>query len=90
MSGDEFQVTLKRTAEKDLRKIPEEHREDIETVLRLFKNGPFPQGIRVEKLRYRENSFRIRKGMYRILYEYINDSSKIVVFGIPNRKDAYK
>jgi mRNA interferase RelE/StbE len=82
-----YLVTLKRSAEKELGRLPGEiHDRVIERLIALQSN-PRPTGAR--KLRGREG-YRIRIGDYRVLY-IINDSERQVeVYSVAHRRDVYR
>lgn len=82
-----YLVTLKRSAEKELGRLPGEiHDRVIERLIALQSN-PRPTGTR--KLRGREG-YRIRIGDYRVLY-IINDSERQVeVYSVAHRRDVYR
>jgi mRNA interferase RelE/StbE len=82
-----YLVTLKRSAEKELGRLPGEiHDRVIERLIALQSN-PRPTGAR--KLPGREG-YRIRIGDYRVLY-IINDSERQVeVYSVAHRRDVYR
>jgi len=82
-----YVVNLKRSAERELERLPKKiHDRVIERLISL-KENPRPAGVK--KLRGREG-YTIRIGSYRILY-VINDSEKkIEVFSIAHRREVYR
>ena len=66
MASDEYNIEWKRSAAKELRRLPQE------TVLRVLRAveglriNPFPAGFR--KLSGAEHTYRLREGSYRIIY----------------------
>ncbi len=84
---EEYQVYLKRSAEKELEKLPEKVHDKIVQKLLLLKDNPRPQ--KAKKLRGREG-YRIRVGNHRILY-LIDDENKVVeIYSISHRREAYR
>ncbi len=81
-----YEVVFKKSVTKDLRKI-EKH--DIEKIVEKINYiSETPRGEGCVKLTNIE-LYRVRSGMYRILYE-INDNQLIVhVIKISHRSDAY-
>jgi mRNA interferase RelE/StbE len=84
---EKYEVRLKRSVAKDLRAIPVK---DVARILRrieALKVDPRPPGV--EKLSGQEK-YRIRQGVYRIIYEIRNQKLIIVVVKIGHRRDIYR
>ncbi len=88
MPKPEYEILIERSAEKDLRRLPEEvHERVIESILPRAQN-PRPPGSK--KLAGGKSDWRIRVGDYRILYD-IADKVRIVrVYRVRHRRDVYK
>ncbi len=83
-----YRVEVSRTAERQLRRL---ERADQIRLLRCIRNlstEARPSGCR--KLSGYENAFRIRVGMFRIIYEIDDDRIIITVLKLGNRKDIYR
>ncbi len=79
-----YELVIKRSVAKDLRGIP---RQDVKRILRriqMLAADPRPPGC--EKLSGRER-YRIRQGLYRVLYE-INDRRVVVIIVKVAKRDA--
>ena len=82
-----YSILFQPTAEKELNAIPTKFAEQIIRKIDLLKSAPRPMGVKKLK---NDTSYRIRVGMYRVIYE-IDDKNKIVtVYKIRHRKDVYK
>ncbi len=82
-----YEVVIERRAEKDLMKLDKQVVPRIYAAISGLADNPRPSGSR--KLAGEENSWRIRVGDYRVVYE-IEDKVRIVtVFRIAHRKDVY-
>ena len=84
---ENFEVIFKQSVAKDLRQIP---KKDIARILKrieALRFEPRPQGV--EKLSGQEK-YRIRQGVYRILYEIRNNQLTVVVVKIGHRRDVYR
>jgi mRNA interferase RelE/StbE len=82
-----FEVIFKRSVAKDLRLIP---KKDVAKILKRIEGlraEPRPPGV--EKLSGQEK-YRIRQGVYRILYEIRNNELIVVVVKIGHRRDVYR
>ena len=83
----EYHVLLKRSAEKELKKLPDQLHDKIVANLQDLKGNPRPPGVK--KLSGREG-YRIRVGDYRVLF-MIDDANKAVeVYAIRHRRDVYR
>ena len=83
-----YSVEFKKSAAKNLRKLPQSVQKRIIDKLSENENSPPPS---VEtKLKGNNPFHRIRVGDYRIIYEVQNDILVILVIKIGHRKDIYK
>ena len=82
-----FEVIFKQSVAKDLRQIPNQDVARILKRIEALRVEPRPPGV--EKLSGQEK-YRIRQGVYRILYEIRNDELIVVVVKIGHRRDVYK
>ena len=83
-----FDVRLKKSAEKELRKLKVSLFIKIDEIILGLIKDPRPEGAL--KIQGEDNLFRIRYGDYRIIYEIDYKSKVIEVLAIVNRRDAYK
>jgi mRNA interferase RelE/StbE len=83
-----YSVRLKRSAEKDLRRIDKSRVPSIIEAIERLEEDPRPVGCR--KLVGSDTSYRIRVGDYRVLY-LIEDAVCVVdVERVRHRKDVYR
>ena len=82
-----FEVIFKQSVAKDLRQIPKKDVTRILKRIESLKVEPRPAGV--EKLSGHDK-YRIRQGVYRILYEIRNSELVVVVVKIGHRHDVYK
>jgi mRNA interferase RelE/StbE len=83
-----YSIELTRSAVKDLRKIPEPFHDKIIQALQALGEEPRPAGSK--KLRARSGLYRIRIGMYRVVYDVSDKIKLVLVERIADRKDVYK
>lgn len=83
-----FELTFKKSAQKELRKIPPKEQLLILKALKELQIDPFPPGVR--KLVGGDISYRIRIGDYRVIYNILKHELLIEVIRIKHRKDAYR
>jgi mRNA interferase RelE/StbE len=82
-----YTVRLKKSAEKELDSLPASVQARILAALEALANNPRPDGC--QKLKGSENTYRVRVGDYRIIYEIHDGQLLIYVLRIADRKDAY-
>lgn len=73
--GLTYKIVIERKAEKEAEKIPQKLRNPIDKAILSLAEDPRPHGCK--KLTEKEG-YRIRVGVYRILYS-IDDKAKVVV-----------
>lgn len=81
-----MKVELRKSAIKDLEKIPPSIKKRI--VLALFSLENFPNVPNVKRLVNFDCAYRMRVGDYRVLFD--KRENTIFVARIINRKDSYK
>ena len=84
---ESFEVIFKQSVAKDLRQIPKKDVARILKRIEALRTEPRPLGV--EKLSGQEK-YRIRQGVYRILYEIRNNELIVVVVKIGHRRDVYR
>ena len=83
-----YRVEVHRSVYKDLGRVPAHYVARIKKVLQALQEDPRPPGVK--KLRGQENTYRLRVGPYRILYD-INDAEKrVYVHAVVHRREAYR
>lgn len=82
-----YKVLLKKSAAKELEKVPEKDRKKIIKNIRDLSLDPRPQGVK--KLSGQEK-YRIRQGNYRILYQIVDEELIIYVVGVGHRRDIFR
>lgn len=83
-----YQIEVKRSAAKSLKKIPKADRVRIvEKIDSFTENLPNPETTKIEG----NNPFhRVRVGDYRIVYEIQDDVLVVLIVKIGHRKDIYR
>lgn len=83
-----YKIEFKKSSLKDLKKLDKKVIPLIINKIESLSNNP--RSLQSIKLSGVLNSFRLRIGDYRVVYQ-INDSEKIVtIFGIGHRKEIYR
>lgn len=84
---NKYTVSLKKSAIKELRKLPIKEATRISILIETLSHNPRPTGCK--KLKGYTDLWRVRSGNYRIIYS-IEDKILIVeILEIVNRRDAY-
>jgi len=82
-----YRLAFKKSVARDLRGIPNR---DVARILKCFDAlSDDPRAPGCEKLSGRER-YRIRQGVYRIIYEIEDDVLIIVVVKVGHRSDVYR
>ena len=82
-----YKVVFKKSVAKDLRPIPNQDVARILQRLEELQENPRPLGS--EKLSGQER-YRIRQGVYRIIYEVADELLIVTVVKIGHRRHVYK
>jgi mRNA interferase RelE/StbE len=82
-----YNIFFKRSVEKDLKTIP---KKDLNRILdRIKKLAEDPRPSCSEKLTGQER-YRVRQGLYRIVYSIQDNELTIWVVKVGHRKDVYR
>ena len=83
-----FRIEVSATAEKQLRRLRREDQIRVLQAIRPLATEPTPQGSR--KIRGYDDVFRIRVGVYRILYRVSGRHLLIIILKIGHRREIYR
>ncbi|MCF7354974.1 type II toxin-antitoxin system RelE/ParE family toxin [Vibrio sp. CK2-1] len=84
---EKYRITFKKSVAKDLRVIP---KNDIKKILSKIDTLAInPRGEGCIKLSGQEN-YRVRQGLYRIVYEIKDDVLVVNVIKVAHRSQVYK
>ncbi len=82
-----YKLIFKRSVAKDLRALPNASVASVLKRIQALADDPRPPGC--EKLSAQER-YRVRQGVYRILYEIQERELVVMVVKVGHRKDVYK
>jgi len=83
-----YQVIIKETAQKQIKKLPNDYLTKVKAAILKLQQNPRPVGCK--KLVGSNNIYRIRVGIYRIVYEIIDKQLIVYIFDVEHRKDVYR
>ena len=82
-----YRLAYKHSVAKDLRRIPNR---DIAPILaRIEALADDPRAVGCEKLSGMDR-YRVRQGVYRIVYEILDEVLVVTVIKVGHRRDVYK
>ena len=82
-----YRIELKKSAQKNLAQLPKDVQHRIGEAINALAHDPRPDGCK--KLQGYEDTYRIRIGDYRVIYEVHDGRLLIYVLRIADRKDVY-
>ncbi len=82
-----YRLSFKSSVARDLRSIPNQDIKKILARIEALAENPRPQGC--EKLSGLPR-YRVRQGVYRIVYEIQDDVLRVLVVKIGHRKAVYR
>ncbi len=83
-----YSVEFSKVARKQFRKLPIDVQERIQIKLNELVIEPRPNGVK--KLQGEENSYRIRVGDYRVVYDIFDDILLVTVVRLKHRSQVYR
>ena len=81
-----YRVELAPAAQRDLRRLPREVQARLATPIQALAENPRPVGVR--KLRGEEQTWRIRVGPYRVVYDIHDDRALVVIMKVARRSET--
>lgn len=87
MPEKRYVVVITRTVQKVLLKLPPITATKLENKMLKLQDDPRPPGCK--KLKGRD-AYRIREGVYRMIYEVKDNILTVIIIDVGHRKDIYK
>ncbi|MEM9886509.1 MAG: type II toxin-antitoxin system RelE/ParE family toxin [Bacteroidota bacterium] len=82
-----YEVIIKKKALKEIERLPKVYVSKVRDSIDQLEENPYPSGCR--KLVGSENSYRIRVGDYRIIYDVFDAELVVKVVRVRHRKNVY-
>ncbi|MEE8421426.1 MAG: type II toxin-antitoxin system RelE/ParE family toxin [Dehalococcoidia bacterium] len=79
-------VSLARQADRELRALPARVVRRIRPAIDSLAETPRPRGT----VKLGDDSYRIRVGTYRIIYDVDDRAKEVIILHVRHRKDAYR
>lgn len=83
-----YKVEFSPSARKMFKKLPQDLQDHIQPKIDALATEPRPSGVK--KLKGEENTYRIRVGSYRVVYEIEDDVLLVTVMRVGGRGEVYK
>ena len=83
-----YTLLIKRSAERDLHRLPRALFERVNERILALRDDPRPPGGR--KLAGALEGWRIRMGDYRILYQIDDDAQTVTIVRVKHRREVYR
>jgi mRNA interferase RelE/StbE len=83
-----YRVEIARRAVKALAALPRREQQRVRAAIDLLTDNPRPPGC--TKLTGEDDVYRVRVGLYRIVYEVLDDLLLVHVVRVGHRRDVYK
>ena len=83
-----YRVLIAQSAERKLKKLPVQVQRKIAAVIVSLAIEPRPYGCR--KLTGTVNTYRLRVGEYRVIYDIYEREIVVTVLKISHRRDVYR
>lgn len=83
-----YTIEILKGALKQIKKLPSEVQERIQLKIDDLATEPRPNGVK--KLKGKENTYRIRVGDYRVIYDIFDDLLVVSVVEVGHRSQVYK
>jgi mRNA interferase RelE/StbE len=83
-----YKLNIRPSVRRDISDVPKPVLKRIMSAIRALENDPLPRGT--TKLKGSQDTFRVRVGEYRIIFE-VDFSERIVsIIHVANRRDVYR
>lgn len=88
MHNNIYKIFLSEDLKKEQEILLQKDKEKIKKIISKLSENPRP--FKCKKLKGDDQEYRIRYRNRRILYTIDDKNKKVIVHGIPQRKEAYK
>ena len=82
-----YRLEITPSAKKDLESLPKKTRQRVLEAVHKLAVTPRPRGCK--KLQGTKDSYRIRVGDYRVIYEVSDEAVTVLIVRVRHRREAY-
>ncbi len=83
-----YRLLFEKRVFKDFDRLPQDDLERIENSIQMLSQNPLPPGSK--KLVGEQNMYRVRQGVYRVMYTVDHKLKEVHILGVRHRKDSYR
>jgi mRNA interferase RelE/StbE len=83
-----YKIEFTKGANKQLKKLPTDIKERIDSKIEELAIEPRPVGVK--KLADEESLYRIRVGVYRVIYQIFDNILLVSVIKVKHRREVYR
>jgi mRNA interferase RelE/StbE len=83
-----YQIQITPAAQKAIQKLTATARGRVQDAIEKLADQPRPPGVK--KLHGLENTYRIRVGSFRVVYQIFDANLIVLVIDVGDRKDIYR
>jgi mRNA interferase RelE/StbE len=84
-----YEVVLKKSAAKELEKLPARIRQKVLDAIQLLALNPYTELLQIKKLKGADALYRARIQDYRVIYSIEGRILKVTIIRVAHRKEAY-
>ncbi|OYZ24088.1 MAG: hypothetical protein B7Y39_02500 [Bdellovibrio sp. 28-41-41] len=83
-----YSIEWRKSAEKEFHKLPK--RDKAALIARILDLGKTPRPVGYKKLEGMSDTYRIRYGNFRVLYQIEDGVLIVLIVNVSHRKDVYR
>ena len=85
---DSYKISFRRSAEKELRKVPHSDLRRVMDRIGALSGNPRPAGAQM--LKGEDRYYRIRPRDYRVIYELDDPGRQVIIIKVGHRREVYR
>jgi len=90
MSSKVYEVVFKKSAAKELQRLPQKIQQKILDAVQLLSLNPYTELLQIKKMKGADSLYRVRIQDYRVIYLIKNQIIKVTIIKIGHRKEVYE
>lgn len=89
MRSKAYEVVFKKSAAKELQRLPQKIQQKILDAVQLLSLNPYTELLQIKKMKGADSLYRVRIQDYRVIYLIENQIIKVTIIKIGHRKEVY-